>query len=242
MNDVTVHTFHLARTSLVTTAKAFLRPPTSATVPGLQHAECLTTMQLGSPVLSPRRLQLTRLAIFAAWDSEEAIDDFLARPGLGAALADGWHVRMEFLRRWGHITEFDGLPISTGETDPDLPVVAVTLARLKHSQLFRFIKWGKPVEKLVRDDPATTISLAAMHPLNTVSTFSVWQSERAMTDMVRGHSEMPHPDRHAAAMQERNRKDFHFEFTTLRFRALSEHGTWEGRGDIVPTGPAGPGE
>ncbi len=168
VNDVTVHTFHLARTSLVTTAKAFLRPPTSATVPGLQHAECLTTMQLGARVLSPQRLQLTRLAMFAAWDNEEAIDDFLARPGLGAAFADGWHVRMEFLRRWGHITEFDGLPISTGATDPDLPVVAVTLARLKHSQLFRFIKWGKPVEQLVRDDPATTISLAAMHPLNTV--------------------------------------------------------------------------
>ena len=118
--------------------------------------------------------------------------------------------------------------------------VAVTLARLKHSQLLRFIKWGKPVEELVRDDPATTISLAAMHPLNTVSTFSVWRTEREMTDMVRGHSAMPQPERHAAAMRERNRKDFHFEFTTLRFRSLSEHGTWEGRTAIVPVAPTVP--
>jgi len=235
---VTVHTFHLARTSLLTTAKAFVRPPSSTSVPGLHYAECMSTMQLGAPVLSPKRLQLTRLAIFAAWESEDAIDDFLASPGLGNDLADGWHVRMEFLRRWGHIAEFDGLPISTGETDPELPVVAVTLARLKHTQLLRFIKWGKPVEELVRDDPGTTISLAAMHPFNTVSTFSVWKSQREMTDMVRGHSENPDPERHAAAMRERSRKDFHFEFTTLRFRALSEHGTWDGRSNIVPTEPA----
>jgi hypothetical protein len=33
---------------------------------------------------------------------------------------------------------------------------------------------------------------------------------------------------------ERERKDFHHEFTTLRFRALTEHGTWDGRSDIVP--------
>jgi hypothetical protein len=35
-------------------------------------------------------------------------------------------------------------------------------------------------------------------------------------------------------MIERNRKDFHHEFTTLRFRALEEQGAWEGRSRIVP--------
>ena len=35
------------------------------------------------------------------------------------------------------------------------------------------------------------------------------------------------------AMVERERRDFHHEFTTLRFRPLSEHGTWEGR-RVVP--------
>jgi hypothetical protein len=41
--------------------------------------------------------------------------------------------------------------------------------------------------------------------------------------------------RHAAAMNERERKDFHLEFTTLRFRCISEHGSWQGRTSIVPT-------
>ena len=38
----------------------------------------------------------------------------------------------------------------------------------------------------------------------------------------------------AVAMAERQRKDFHFEFTTLRFRPLAEYGQWEGRTQIVP--------
>jgi hypothetical protein len=68
----------------------------------------------------------------------------------------------------------------------------------------------------------------------TVSTFSVWRTEREMTDMVHGLSAVPRPERHAVAMVERQRKDFHFEFTTLRFRALAEYGEWEGRTNIVP--------
>ena len=68
----------------------------------------------------------------------------------------------------------------------------------------------------------------------TVSTFSVWRSGREMFEMVRGHSAVPEPKRHIAAMAERERKDFHYEFTTLRFRPLAECGEWEGRRGIVP--------
>lgn len=35
-------------------------------------------------------------------------------------------------------------------------------------------------------------------------------------------------------MNERERRDFHREFTTLRFKPLSEHGSWEGRTAYVP--------
>lgn len=235
MSAVPIHTFHLATTKIATTAKALLRPPTAAKVPGLLHAECMTRMKLGAPVLSPTRLQLRHFAMFAAWENEAAVDDFLAGTDLGRELAEGWHVRLEFLRRWGSVTEFDGLPESVGGQDPEMPVVAVTLARLKLPQVSRFIHWGKPVERLVRDHPGTTLALAAMRAPRTVSTFSVWSSQREMTDMVHGHSSVHEPERHAVAMVERRRKDFHHEFTTLRFRSLGEYGEWEGRRDIVPT-------
>lgn len=172
--------------------------------------------------------------MFASWDNEDAVDDFLANNQLGRQLAEGWHVRLGFLRRWGQISEFAGLPSSVGPQDADAPVVAVTLARLKYSQVPRFIKFGKPVERLVRDHPGVTLALAAARPLRTVSTFSVWKSQREMTDMVHGHSTIADPGRHAQAMVERRRKDFHYEFTTLRFRCVGEYGEWEGRTNIVP--------
>lgn len=223
-------------TSAATTAGAMVRPPTAQTVSGLHHAECMWTMELGSSVLSPKRIQVQRFAMFASWENNAAIDAFLADTKLGEQLAGGWHTRLEFLRRWGHITEFDGLPATTGESDPEAPVVAVTLARLKLPQVPRFIQWGKPVETLVRDDPGTTLALAAMRPNRTVSTFTVWRSQKAMTDMVHGHSDVPEPQRHSMAMVERRRKDFHFEFTTLRFKPLAEHGEWQGRRNIIPPG------
>jgi hypothetical protein len=141
---------------------------------------------------------------------------------------------MEFLRRWGRVAEFDDLPANASEADPNGPVIAVTLARLRLPEVLRFIRWGKPVEELVRDHPGATLALAAMRPPRTVSTFSVWRSQREMLDMVDGRSAISGAERHAAAMVERERRDFHHEFTTLRFRPLEEHGTWEGRSGIIP--------
>lgn len=228
-----VFTYHLVRTTPFTTIRAMVRPPVAGGIDGLRHAECLSAMRLGSPLLSPARVQLRNLSMFASWESEDAIDSYLADSQLGHVLSGGWHVRLDFLRRWGHIDAFKDLPESTGETDPDEPVVALTIARMKLPQVPRFIQWGKPVESLVRDDPQQTLALAALRLPRTVSTFSVWQSAAAMENMVRGHSSVPQPSRHADAMVERTRKDFHFEFTTLRFRCLSEHGSWNGRTDIV---------
>jgi hypothetical protein len=226
-----VHTFHLATPGIAKTVRALVRPPKAA---GLRHAECMTIMQLGSPILSPSRLQLRRLAMFASWERETAIDGFLAETPLGRSLAQGWHVRLELLRQWGHVSEFDGLSTSAEEKNLNEPVVALTLARLKIPQVPRFIRWGKPVEELVRDHPATTLAVAAMRPVRTVSTFSIWRTAREMTEMVHGTSDASQSERHADAMVERRRKDFHYEFTTLRFRSLGEYGEWNGRGDYVP--------
>lgn len=230
-----IHSFHLLRTGLCQSLRLFARPPRE--VPGLAHAEVMVQMELGSPIVSPRRLQVRHLAMFAAWESEEALEAWLASSPDGRAWADGWHVRLEFLRRWGHVAAFDGLPLDGAPHSMDEPVVAVTLARMRLPQVPRFLRWGKPVERQVRDDPGQVLALAAAHPLRTVSTFSVWTSARAMTDMVAGRADTSERERHVAAMRERTRKDFHHEFATLRFRCLAEHGEWDGRTSLVPTSP-----
>lgn len=239
------HSFHLARLSPLRALGALLRPPAA---PGLRHIETLAGMQLGAPVFTPRRMQIRRVAVFAEWDDEAALEDFLAGHPFGRSLSEGWHVRLRFQRRWGQIRELSHLPEVAERTDPETPVVAVTLARTRLPELPRFIRWGRPVERQVRDHPETTLALAAMRPPRTFSTFSVWTSARAMTGMVFGRDGRDGRDgagsegnadgaaarRHAEAMAERDRRDFHREFTTLRFRALSEHGSWEGRSDFVP--------
>lgn len=229
-----LHSFHLAALPPRVTAGALVRPPTAVTAPGLEHAECLALMRLGAPVVSPSRLQLRRMAVFAQWRDEEALDRFLAVDPLGRRLAGGWHVRLQYLRRWSELAALPGLPRRAAGWDPEEPVVAVTVARMRLPELPRFLRWGRPVERLVRDHPATTLALAAIRPPRTVSTFSVWRTVREMEDMVRGRSAVPAPRRHADAMVERKRRDFHREFATYRFRPLSEHGAWEGRTGIVP--------
>ena len=232
---MSVFTYHLAKTKVSTAISALLAPPNSTNASGLIHAECMSSMTLGSSVISPERIKFNQLAVFAKWENHNAIDDYLDESKLGKVLTGGWHVRLEFTRRWGHIDEFDGLAERVGDDDMNAPVVSVTLARMKLLQVPRFISWGKPVEELVRDHPGTTLSTASIRLPRTVSTFSIWKTQREMLEMVWGNSpSISKPERHAVAMKERERKDFHKQFTTLRFKALSEHGEWKGRSNYVP--------
>ncbi|KAA5534468.1 hypothetical protein F0919_07545 [Taibaiella lutea] len=231
---MSIFTYHLVKTSYISALKAILLSLKPINTPGLIHAECTTVMTLGSAVFSPSRMLVRQVAVFAQWENEAAIDHFLNKNSLGKIVAKGWHVRLTFLRQWGAISEFE-IPDELLESDaPDAPVVAVTLARMKLPEIPRFIRWGRPVEKLVRDHPGTILSLASIRLPRTISTFSIWKSQKEMTDMVRGHSAVPQPERHADAMKERERKDFHFEFTTLRFKPISEFGEWNGRTNFIP--------
>lgn len=218
---------------MLTAIGGILRAPKA---PGLRHIEVLAGMQLGAPVVSTRRMQVRRVAVFAEWEDEAALDDFLARHRFGRELDKGWHVRLEFVRRWGAVRELSALPEVAGRMEPDEPVVAVTLARMRLPEMPRFLRWGRPVERQVRDHPETTLAGAAIRLPRTISTFSIWTSTRAMTGMVFGRDSGSAAQRHAGAMAERERRDFHHEFTTLRFRPLSEHGEWERRSDYVPWG------
>lgn len=208
-----------------------LRPPKA---PGLRHIEVLAGMRLGAAVVSPHRMQVRSMAVFAQWKDEGALLDFLAQHPFGRKLGEGWHVRLEFSRRWGEVRELALLPDEAGRLERDGPVVAVTLARMRLPELPRFIHWGRPVERQIRDHPEATLAMAAIRLPRTVSTFSIWTSTRAMTGMVFGRDNGEAARRHTEAMGERERRDFHHEFTTLRFRPLSEHGSWNGRSDYVP--------
>lgn len=210
-----------------------LFPIKSRKINGLIHAETMTAMILGSHIFSKSRFFNREIVVFAQWDNENYLNEFLESNSIGKQIAKGWHIRLDFLRQWGKISGFQ-IPVSETKTDDEKPVVAVTIARMKYSQIPRFLRWGRPVEKQVRDDDETTLSLASIRYPNIISTFSIWKTQKAMNNMVRGHSKVPQPERHINAMKERDRKDFHFEFTTLRFRPLAEFGEWNHKQNYIP--------
>ena len=232
---MSIFSYHLLTVPLLKGIGHTISPLKTNSIQGLIHAEGMTVMTLGSPLLSSKRILVRQQAFFAQWEQESALDHFLSHHRIGKQLARGWHCRLRFIRQWG---SFHGFKIPGNMPEPEMidgTVVAVTIARMKFLQIPRFINWGRPVEKLVRDHPATSLALASIKLPNTVSTFSVWNSLKDMTDMVRGHSSVPQPHRHIDAMKERERKDFHYEFTTLRFAPLAEYGEWNGRSNIIPS-------
>lgn len=232
---MSVFSYHLVKLSFFSALKMMVFPIKSNRVRGLIHAETMSKMALGAPIYSKSRLFSRNIIVFAQWENENDLEEFLISHSLGKQIAKGWHLRLNFIRQWGNISGFV-IPEITQEIDAtNDSVVAVTIARMKFLEIPRFIRWGRPVEKLVRDHSGTTLSLASIRYPNVISTFSIWKTQKEMTDMVHGHSKMPQPKRHIDAMKERNRKDFHLEFTTLRFIAISEHGSWKNKNNYLPS-------
>ena len=231
---MSIFSYHLVRIPFTLAIKGLFSAPIKRNTKGLIHSEYMTAMTLGSPIISSSRFLIKQVAIFAQWENEEALENYLKKEKLGKLLNTGWHVRLKFMREWGKISGFK-IPEQKATLESELsPVVAVTIARMKPLAIPRFLHWGRPVEKLVRDHEGTLLSLASVRFPNTVSTFSIWKTEEEMTNMVHGHSAMPKPKRHSDAMKERERKDFHFEFTTLRFKPISEFGSWKGKENYIP--------
>lgn len=231
---MSIFTYHLAKTSYLNALKVLFFTPKPKNTPGLIHMECMTFMTLGSKVISPSRFLSRKVIVFAQWENESFIDSYLEKDKFGKVLLKGWHTRLTYLRQWGKLDGFIIPQESIEQVDADCPVVAVTIARMKLFQVPRFIRWGRNVERQVRDHPGTTLALASIRLPRTVSTFSVWKTQKEMTDMVYGGGADADPKRHIKAMRERDRKDFHIQFTTLRFKALSEYGEWDRRKNIIP--------
>lgn len=190
---------------------------------GLIHSESFLPMQLGASLFSKKRYHLSQIGLIAFWQSEEDLNQFL-HLSRNHPIHSSWQMRLRLYRRWGKISELDSAVLYPKPSKEDTTMVAITLARLKISQLFRFTKWGRPVEKQVRDHSGQRFAFAAFRPFRNFLTFSIWNSEHEMIQMVQGLEPSKDGLEHKEAMAERNRKDFHTEFTTLRFEILKEEG------------------
>lgn len=146
---------------------------------GLKHSELFVPMQLGEPLFSTKRYHIKNVSVLAFWQTEEDFNHFLTISEKDPILS-GWHLRLKLYRRWGSVRELDFASLYPRKSERDTTTVAITLARLKLSQLFRFTKWGRPVEKQVRNHSGKKFALAAFRPFRNFLTFSIWNSEEEM--------------------------------------------------------------
>lgn len=232
---MSVFTYHLVKTSYLKALKAIIFPIKPKKIEGLIYMETMTCITLGSPIFSLDRFLANKISVFAQWENQAAIDNFFKQHTFGKILDKGWHTRLVLIRQWGKLNDLNVSIDGNYEISADATIVAVTIARMKFLQIPRFIRWGKPAEKIVKEHLGATLSAASIRFPNTISTFSIWKSLKEMTDMVYGHRTMKDPKRHLNAMTERTRKNFHYEFTTLRFLPIAEFGTWNGKTKFIQT-------
>lgn len=198
------------------------RPLRPAAVNGLRYAETLFTAPLG-----PSPPSLGTVAMIAAWDDEAALDRFASHPP-GAALADGWQVRMEPLRVFGAWPELPGLPERPLPVAEDEPVAVLTLGRLKPWRARPFLRAAAPAEADAVAHPGLLAATGFGRLPNLVSTFSLWRTAAAMREYANGPG-----GSHRTAMAKDREGPFHRRSAFIRFRPLATRGRWDGRDPLA---------
>jgi hypothetical protein len=219
---------HIAKLAAPAAARVLLRPPRPGQVPGLTYAVTTTTAPLGEPLLPPR--QLGRVGMVAAWEGDEALDDFERSHPLAARLRAGYRVRLEPLRAFGTWAGMPGLPRQPLPVADDEPVGVLTLGQLRLLGTGRFRRSAGPAEAAALASPALLAGTGLARPPRLVATFSLWRSAAAMRAYAVGAG-----GPHAAAMRADRARPFHHESAFVRFRPYASSGEWEG-GDPLSRG------
>ena len=215
-----IASIHIADVGSAAAARALRRTPRPATTPGLAYADVLLAARLGGRVMP--RPQPGRVALFAVWRDDAALDRFLAEDALAAVLAGGRGVRLSPLRASG---AWSGLPELVARERPvgdDEPVAVLTYGRLKLHRAPAFLRASARAEAGAVADPALVFGTGLARLPRLVGTFSLWRSAGAMRDFAyRGAG-------HTGALHAVARRDFHKESTFLRFRPYAASGGWDG--------------
>lgn len=213
-------------------APALLRhTPRPGRTPGLVYADLLLIAELHGG-LRPRP-HPGQVALFAIWQDESALDEFLADDPLASRFNGGRSVRLRPLRARGRWTGIPALAPNEPESSDELdPVAVLTYGRLKLHRAAAFLRTSARAEADAVVAPGLVFGTGFARPPRLVSTFSLWSSAAAMHEFARRGAG------HRAALEETARRDFHRESLFLRFRPYALTGAWGGDGGATPAAPA----
>jgi len=216
---------HLADLRVGRALAVVRRAPVPGAVPGLRWATVALAAPLRSSLLpspDPRRP-----ALIGFWDDDDALSRFVADDEAAIPFADGWQVRLEPLRAFGH---WPGLPTEVPVTRAvgyDGPTVVLTLGRLRVSQALRFLRTSAKAEAAVLGAVGLIWATGIGRP-PFVATCSLWESARAASVYAYEGHNAAHP---AAITADRARR-FHHQSAFIRFRPYQTHGHLDGKNPL----------
>ena len=74
-----IFSYHLVKIPFALAVKGLFSNPINKKAPGLIHFEYMQAMTLGSPLISPSRFLIRQVAIFAQWENEQALENYLKK-------------------------------------------------------------------------------------------------------------------------------------------------------------------
>jgi hypothetical protein len=206
------------------TLRAIMRRPKPRDTPGLRSAQVAVFAPLALSGPPP----LSRAGLIAFWDDHDGFDRFLDGDPIGERFAGGFQARLRPLRAHG---SWPGLPADVPQTravEHDGPAVVLTLARLRVSQVVRFLRASRPAERAaVASDGMIWGSAAVRLPF--LATVSIWQDARLAATYAYGRQQPAH----SHAISEQQRKDFHRQSAFIRFVATRLEGSLGGLNPLV---------
>jgi hypothetical protein len=216
-----IFSVHIADVGVRTAPGVLRRGPQTSGVSGLLYAQTTITAPLSKRALvAPRP---GRVGLIAAWEDDEAFDEFSANHPLAARLAGGWHVRLEPLRVSGKWSGVPDLPTEERPVDDEEPVAVLTLGRLRYLRAVPFLRASARAEGEALSNPELLASSGLARP-PLVATFSLWRTAAGMRDYAHRRSDGAHP----AAKRADSAKPFHKESAFVRFRPYASRGSWDG--------------
>ncbi|HEY2719383.1 MAG TPA: hypothetical protein VGI52_07115 [Solirubrobacteraceae bacterium] len=227
-----IASFHLADVGKLAGPRLLRRTPTPNDAAGLYYAVLMTTAPISERLLP--RLDPGRVALFAAWEDDAALDRFLADHPLAASLRGGWHTRLQAMHTFGAWQPLAGLHGKEPPMRDDEPVAALTIGRLRLSQAPRFLRAGAAAERLAVSDPAMLRGTGLARPPALVGTFSLWQTTAAMRTYAAGGGGVEHRD----AVKAHAERPFHHASAFIRFRPYRAEGEWGGENPLADDQPA----
>ena len=182
-----IATVQLADLGPAGTLRAVMRRPKPRDTPGQRSAEVAVFAPLALSGPPP----VTRAGLIAFWDDDDAFDRFLDSDPTGKRFAGGFQARLRPLRAHG---SWPGLPADVPQSravEHDGPAVVLTLARLRVSQVVRFLRASRPAERAALASDGMIWGSAAVRP-PFVATVSIWQDARVTVTYAYGRQQPAH--------------------------------------------------